>query len=75
MIPGNARAGRLILKGGAETYPVKIGHLDPVDETTGIPVLRVPSAPESGMIRHYVFLEAPACRPAVPRTLGSSARA
>jgi hypothetical protein len=35
-IPGNAEGGKITLKGGAEVYPVQIGHLDPVDETSGI---------------------------------------
>lgn len=35
-VPGNARTGTLILKGGKEQYPVNIGELDPLDEPKGI---------------------------------------
>jgi len=35
-VPGNATGGKLILKGGKEEYPVRIGHMDPVDQPTGV---------------------------------------
>jgi hypothetical protein len=35
-IPGNARSGTLILRGGKEKHTVKIGNLDPLDETSGV---------------------------------------
>lgn len=35
-IPGNAKGGKLILKGGKEEYAVKIGNLDPVDKPSGV---------------------------------------
>ncbi len=36
VIPRNARGGTLTLQGGKEKYPVKIGHLDPIDELIGV---------------------------------------
>jgi hypothetical protein len=35
-IPANAKSGKLILRGGKEEYPVRIGHLDPIDEIAGV---------------------------------------
>lgn len=35
-IPGNASSGRLILRGGKEEYPLRIGYLDPLDEIIGV---------------------------------------
>jgi hypothetical protein len=35
-IPPDCKGGRLLLKNGAETIPVKIGHLDPVSEVSGV---------------------------------------
>jgi len=35
-VPGNVDGGKLILKGGQEVYPVRIGHLDPIDEVSGV---------------------------------------
>jgi N-acetylmuramoyl-L-alanine amidase len=35
-IPGDAKSGRLTLRGGKESFPVRIGQLDPVDQTTGV---------------------------------------
>lgn len=35
-IPGDASAGKLILRAGKEVYPLKIGYLDPLDETIGV---------------------------------------
>lgn len=36
VIPRDAKGGKLVLKGGKETYPVRIGYLDPIDEVSGI---------------------------------------
>jgi hypothetical protein len=36
VIPRDARGGTLTLKGGKEKFPVRIGHLDPIDEVTGV---------------------------------------
>jgi N-acetylmuramoyl-L-alanine amidase len=36
IIPPDAREGTLLLKGGQETYPLNLGHLNPVDQTTGV---------------------------------------
>ncbi len=35
-IPGNSRGGTLLLQGGKEKLPVRIGHLNPVDEVSGV---------------------------------------
>ncbi len=35
-IPSAARSGKLILKNGQETYPIKVGELNPVDNVSGI---------------------------------------
>lgn len=35
-IPGESQNGKLILRGGKEEYPLKIGYLDPVDEIAGV---------------------------------------
>ena len=35
-VPGDATGGWLRLRDGKEQYPVRIGHLDPVDELTGV---------------------------------------
>jgi len=35
-IPPDAQSGRLILDHGSEQYSLQLGHLDPVEETTGI---------------------------------------
>jgi N-acetylmuramoyl-L-alanine amidase len=35
-IPPNARYGKLILRDGAEVYPLNIGQLDPYDSPTGV---------------------------------------
>ena len=35
-IPGNATGGTIRLKGGKEEYPVRIGHLDPIDTVSGV---------------------------------------
>jgi hypothetical protein len=35
-IPPNARGGRLILGGGKEIIPVRIGHLNPIEEISGV---------------------------------------
>lgn len=35
-IPGDASSGKLILRGGKEVYPLKIGYLDPLDELIGV---------------------------------------
>ena len=35
-IPSAARSGKLILRDGQETYPIKVGTLDPVDSVSGI---------------------------------------
>jgi hypothetical protein len=36
VLPGNCKGGELILQGGKEVYPVRIGSLDPVDEVSGV---------------------------------------
>lgn len=36
VIPPNARGGKLLLRGGKEVIPIKLGHLDPVEELTGV---------------------------------------
>jgi N-acetylmuramoyl-L-alanine amidase len=36
VVPANAKAGRLILKGGAEEFPLRFGHLNPIDEVSGV---------------------------------------
>jgi len=36
VIARDAKGGSLMLQGGKETYPVKIGHLDPIDEISGL---------------------------------------
>jgi N-acetylmuramoyl-L-alanine amidase len=35
-IPPDARQGALKLKDGQESYPLRLGHLDPIDTVTGI---------------------------------------
>lgn len=35
-IPGNATGGTIKLRGGQEEYPVRIGHLDPIDTVSGV---------------------------------------
>jgi hypothetical protein len=35
-LPGNATGGVLRLRGGKEEYPVRIGHLDPIDTNSGV---------------------------------------
>ncbi len=35
-IPGNSRGGVLLLNGGKEKLAVRIGHLDPIDELSGV---------------------------------------
>ena len=35
-VPATAKSGRLQLQNGKETYPVNIGHLDPIDEVPGV---------------------------------------
>ena len=35
-IPGNARGGTIVLRGGKEEYPIRIGHLDPIDTVSGV---------------------------------------
>lgn len=35
-VPADAKGGVLQLKGGKETYPVRIGHLNPIDEISGV---------------------------------------
>lgn len=36
VLPANAKEGKLLLRGGKEEYPVRIGHLDPMDEIAGV---------------------------------------
>ncbi|HCC57944.1 MAG TPA: hypothetical protein DEQ47_11930 [Solibacterales bacterium] len=36
VIPANAKSGKLLLRGGKEEYPVRFGHLDPIDEIAGV---------------------------------------
>lgn len=35
-IPSAAKSAKLILRGGKEEYPVKVGYLDPIEELVGI---------------------------------------
>ena len=35
-IPPDARSGELILRNGQETYPIRVGDLDPIDKDSGI---------------------------------------
>ncbi len=35
-IPSKAKDGKLILREGQETYPIKVGALDPIDKVSGI---------------------------------------
>lgn len=35
-MPGESSAGTLILRDGRETYPLRIGYLDPLDEVIGV---------------------------------------
>lgn len=35
-IPADAQGGTLMLKGGKEKYPIRIGYLNPVAETSGV---------------------------------------
>ena len=34
-IPPNAKGGRVMFNGGKEIIPIRIGHLNPVDEVSG----------------------------------------
>lgn len=36
MIPPDAREGTLLLRGGVERYALKLGHLDPISEPSGV---------------------------------------
>jgi|SRR5579863_2562921 len=36
VIPADAKSGKLQLKGGKEEYPVRIGHLNPIDDVSGV---------------------------------------
>ena len=36
VVPANAQGGVIKLRAGKEQYPVKIGHLNPIDELTGV---------------------------------------
>jgi len=36
VVPADAQGGTLMLRGGKEQYPVNIGHLNPVDEISGV---------------------------------------
>ncbi len=36
VVPADARSGTLTLRGGKEKYPVRIGHLNPIDEVSGV---------------------------------------
>lgn len=36
VIPPNAKGGQLLLKGGKEVIPIRIGSLNPIDEVSGI---------------------------------------
>lgn len=36
VVPANAKQGLLKLQGGKEVYPVRIGHLNPIDEISGV---------------------------------------
>lgn len=35
-VPGNAKGGKLILQGGKEVIPIRLGDLNPVDEISGL---------------------------------------
>jgi N-acetylmuramoyl-L-alanine amidase len=35
-MPGEAKSGKLILRGGKEEYPLKIGYLDPLEKVVGV---------------------------------------
>jgi Putative peptidoglycan binding domain len=35
-VPADAQSGTLILRGGKEKYPVNVGHLNPIDEISGV---------------------------------------
>ena len=35
-IPPDAASGKLILKGGREVYPLRLGYLDPLDSVSGV---------------------------------------
>ena len=35
-IPGITKSGKLILRNGKETYPLKVGNLDPIDTVSGV---------------------------------------
>jgi hypothetical protein len=35
-IPGNSRGGSLLLQGGKEQLPIRLGHLNPVEEVSGV---------------------------------------
>lgn len=36
IVPANAQGGVIKLRGGKEKYPVKVGHLNPIDEISGV---------------------------------------
>lgn len=36
VVPANAKGGKLVLRSGKESYPVLIGHLNPIDEISGV---------------------------------------
>jgi len=36
VVPANAKGGTISLRGGKETYDVKVGHLNPIDEISGV---------------------------------------
>ena len=35
-VPGNAKGGKLLLQGGKEIIPIRLGDLNPVDEISGV---------------------------------------
>ena len=35
-IPGDAKSGKLIFKGGKEVHPLRLGNLDPLDQISGV---------------------------------------
>lgn len=36
VIPADAKSGKLILSGGQEEYDIRIGHLNPIDDLSGV---------------------------------------
>ncbi|MBV9763681.1 MAG: peptidoglycan-binding protein [Acidobacteriaceae bacterium] len=36
VLPADAQGGKLILRAGKEQYPVRVGHLNPIDEISGV---------------------------------------